>query len=60
MKIKPIKKRKRLLFWHTDNVRLKGEKPCPNCGRRQRHFVGPMFGERGFYICENLKPGHQP
>jgi hypothetical protein len=24
---------------------------CPNCGRPGSHFVPPMFGEEGFYIC---------
>lgn len=28
--------------------------PCPNCGKRDRtgHFVGPSFGQDGFYICQ--------
>ena len=56
MKTKPLKKRIRVAFFHKDNPRLEGENPCPNCGRRARHYVAPMFGERGFFICENLKP----
>jgi hypothetical protein len=25
---------------------------CPNCLKPGSHFVPPMFGERGFYICD--------
>ena len=27
---------------------------CPNCKKEGPHFVGPSFGERGFFICEKL------
>jgi hypothetical protein len=25
---------------------------CPNCKQDGPHFVGPSFGEEGFYVCE--------
>jgi len=58
MKTSAIKKRKRLLFWHPVHPKLSGERPCPSCGKNERHYVAPMFGERGFFICENIRPGH--
>ena len=29
-----------------------GRDRCPNCGEYDSHFVGPSFGEEGFFICK--------
>jgi len=29
---------------------------CPNCKKPGPHFVGPSFGEDGFYICDEILP----
>jgi len=29
---------------------------CPNCGKPAYHFVGPSFGEPGFYLCDPEPP----
>lgn len=33
-----------------------GADRCPNCGEYGAHYVGPSFGEEGFFICKE-KPG---
>ena len=25
---------------------------CPNCGEDGPHFVGPSFGDPGFFLCD--------
>jgi hypothetical protein len=25
---------------------------CINCGKKGAHFVGPSFGDKGFFICK--------
>lgn len=27
---------------------------CINCGEKGAHFVGPSFGDKGFFICEKI------
>jgi hypothetical protein len=31
---------------------LSNKNICPNCGKEGPHFVGPSFGEIGFFICD--------
>jgi hypothetical protein len=36
-----------------ERLQLYGRVPvCRHCGMPGAHFVGPSFGESGFYICE--------
>ena len=27
---------------------------CINCGEKGAHFIGPSFGDKGFFICEKI------
>ena len=27
---------------------------CPNCGEIGQHYAPPSFGDRGFYLCEEV------
>lgn len=29
---------------------------CPNCGKKEAHFVSPCMGEKGFFLCD-VQPG---
>lgn len=38
---------------------MRNPKPeCPACGERRAHFVPPMFGKAGFYMCAATPADH--
>lgn len=38
---------------HARSARgLPPPRPCINCGGRGPHFIGPSFGDEGFFTCE--------
>jgi hypothetical protein len=42
-----------------ERLQLHGKVPmCRHCGMPGAHYVGPSFGESGFYICEPKSTDH--
>lgn len=36
----------------NNTVKFGPQPTCMNCGERGAHYVGPSFGEKGFYTCK--------